>query len=115
MTGYKELPPNAGFKKGQSGNPGGKPIGARNKLQGAFLNTLAEDFEKDGKQAIIDMRINEPAQYIRCVASLMPKELEVTKPLDDLTDDELARAIATLKQFFDSEGIGDRGEEEKSE
>lgn len=114
MTGYKELPPGAGFKKGQSGNPGGKAVGARNRLQGKFINTLAEDFETNGKEAIVRMREEEPAQYIRCVASLMPKELEVTKPLEELTDDELARAITTLKQFFDSEGIGAGSEEEAS-
>ena len=115
MTGYKELPPGAGFKPGQSGNPGGKAVGTRNRLQGKFLNQLADDFELHGKSAIVEMRETDPSAYIRCVASLMPKELEVTKPLDELSDDELVRSIATLKQYLNLENAGDGSEEEAGE
>ena len=86
------------FKPGQSGNPGGKPLGTRNKLQGSFLSALADDFEAHGKQAIEECRTQNPAAYIKTIASLMPKELEITRPLQDLTDDELDGAIALLRE-----------------
>jgi hypothetical protein len=84
------------FKPGQSGNPGGKPIGTRNKLQGDFLRALAEDFEKWGKAAIADCRQVDPAAYIRAIVALMPKELEITRPLDDLSDEQLDAALAAV-------------------
>jgi hypothetical protein len=50
----------------------------RNFLQAKFLTALAEDFERDGAAAIKICRIEEPAQYVKIVASLMPKEFAVT-------------------------------------
>ena len=115
MTGYKDPPKEHQFKKGSNPNPGGKPVNARNKLQGSFLTKLAADFDKEGKSAIVNMREKDPSSYIRCIASLMPKELEVTKPLDDLTDDDLYKAIRTLKQHLGLEDAGDGSEEEVGE
>jgi hypothetical protein len=74
----------------------------RNFLQAKFLTALAEDFERDGAAAIKICRIEEPAQYVKIVASLMPKEFAVTdNALGELSDDELGqlltRAQAMLK------------------
>ena len=65
------------FKPGQSGNPGGKPAEARNRLSGALLNALADDFEKHGKAAIQRCRTASPARYLQIVASLLPKNVAV--------------------------------------
>lgn len=85
------------WRPGESGNPGGKAKGARNRLQGKFLNALAEDFEEHGRKAIEACRTQDPSAYIRAIVALMPKELEIHKPLDDLSDDELAAALATVR------------------
>ena len=90
----KTAPP---WQPGQSGNPGGKPKAARNKLQGGFLNALADDFDVHGKQAIADAREKDPMGYIKAIASLMPKQVEQSQPLDDLTDAELTAGIALLR------------------
>lgn len=84
------------FKPGQSGNPGGKPAGARNRLQGRFLNALADDFEEHGKRAIERCREEDPAAYMRAIVALMPKELEITRPLDELSDEQLDAALAAV-------------------
>lgn len=85
------------FKPGQSGNPAGRPKGARNRLSEAFLKALADDFEKDGVDAIAKVRGIDPAAYLRVCASLLPKDLNVTvNPLERLTDDELAQRAAAL-------------------
>lgn len=68
------------FKKGQSGNPGGKPLHAKNSLTNDFWRFLAADFAKFGNKAIIEMRVNDPAAYIRTVASLMPKDIAIQNP-----------------------------------
>lgn len=85
------------WKPGASPNPGGKPKGARNRIQANFLNALADDFEQHGKQAIEACRTQDPSAYVRAIVALMPKELEISRPLDDLSDDELAAALATVR------------------
>lgn len=92
------LPPvETRFKPGESGNPGGKSKGARNRLQGAFINALADDFDLHGKKAIEAAREQDPVGYIKAIASLMPKQVEQAQPLEDLTDAELTAGIALLR------------------
>jgi hypothetical protein len=96
--------------KGQSGNPGGRPVGARNKLQGDFCNALAADFAEHGKRALEAARNDDPMGYIKVVASLMPKQVEPTKALENLTDDELTAGIDFLRSHLvgrAGEGSGD--------
>jgi hypothetical protein len=64
------------FKPGQSGNPAGRPKGARHKLGSQFLQDLLSDFTKHGKQAIIDMRTKDVVAYCKTVASILPKEID---------------------------------------
>jgi hypothetical protein len=85
------------FKAGQSGNPGGKPAGARNRLQTKFLHALADDFDEHGKRAIEACRESDPARYVQIVAALLPKQVEQTQPLDDLNDEQLTAAIGFLR------------------
>lgn len=95
------------FAPGTTGNPGGRPLGARNRLTAHFLNRLADDFEKHGKQAIERARADDPMGYVKAVGALMPKQIEQTKPLDDLTDAELIAGIALLRgRLVDGAGAG---------
>ena len=93
---------------GETRNPGGKPVGARNRLQGDFLRAIADDFATHGKRAIVTMREEKPAEYIRAIASLMPKELEITRPLDDVSDDELNAAITAVRAVIAAQDISAR-------
>src|SRR6476659_6454755 len=63
------------FKPGQSGNPKGRPKGARNRLQ--FLEALEADFNQFGPQAIALVREKKPEVYIKVVADLLPKEANI--------------------------------------
>ncbi|MGZ2438197.1 DUF5681 domain-containing protein [Sinorhizobium medicae] len=85
------------FKPGQSGNPAGRPKGARSKLGEAFLEALHNDFEKHGVAVITAVRRKKPEQYLRVVASILPKDLNVNiNNLDNLTDDQLIERIRDL-------------------
>jgi len=85
------------FLKGECGNPGGKPVGARNRVQGDFLNAIAEDFAQHGREAIQRCRLEKPDVYLRVIASMMPHESETSRPLDGLSDADLEAAVSALK------------------
>jgi hypothetical protein len=63
------------FKPGQSGNPAGRPKGARSILGEEFLKAMLHDFKTHGVLAIEVARTKKPEQYLRVIASLLPKEL----------------------------------------
>ena len=61
------------FKKGQSGNPAGRPKGARSKLSEVFLETLEDDFKVNGQQAIEALRRSNPKAYLQIIAVVTAK------------------------------------------
>lgn len=65
------------WKPGQSGNPAGRPKGARSKLGEDFLKKLQADFEEHGKEVIEKVRQEKPDAYLKVVASILPKEINV--------------------------------------
>jgi hypothetical protein len=79
---------------------GGRRAGARNKLSTKFLEALAADFEEGGADAIKLCRIESPEKYIQIVASILPKELDVThNQLGELDDDELAALLQHVREL----------------
>lgn len=86
------------IKPGQTLNPGGRPVGSRNKLQGDFLRELSADFDKYGRSAIMRAREEDPMGYIRVIAGILPKEMEFKRPLEDMSEDEIIALIALIKQ-----------------
>jgi hypothetical protein len=60
------------------GKPGpGRPKGARSKLGEAFLEDLRDAWEERGAEALRRCAEEEPAQFVRVVASLLPKDINI--------------------------------------
>src|SRR3569833_1174559 len=85
------------FLTGNSG--GGRKPGARNKLSEAFLEKLAADFQDHGGDVIVRVRTERPADYLRLVASLCPRtiNLGVENPWDDVSDSEIGDLLNWLR------------------
>jgi len=66
------------WKPGQSGNRKGRPKGSRNKLAEEFVADLHESWKTLGKAALLAAAWTDPVAYVRIVASLVPKDIEVT-------------------------------------
>jgi len=60
-----------------SGAAKGRPKGSRNRLGVAFVEAMLGDFEAHGRTVIASLRDDKPEQYLRIVASILPKEIEL--------------------------------------
>lgn len=65
------------FKKGQSGNPAGRPKSARSRLTEDFIAGLAKIYAESGEQAIRDLAKENPKDFLLAVGKLVPKEFDV--------------------------------------
>jgi len=85
------------FKQGHSGNPQGRPVGARCKLQEAFLEDLQASWEQHGKNVIETVIADRPQDYLKVVANLLPRDVNLNlNENTDLTDAQLIERIRRL-------------------
>lgn len=97
------------FVTGNSG--GGRPKGSRNKLGEAFLEDMLADWQEHGVAAIATVRAEKPDQYLKVVASILPRDLNVSiNPLEEASDDELIQRLrdleSVIRPFLGAEGGG---------
>jgi len=88
------------WKPGQSGNPAGRAKGSRNKLGEAFIEAMHADFMEHGTQVIETVRVEKPDQYLKVIASILPRELHVKdESLGDMTDEQLMDVLAAVRSM----------------
>lgn len=83
------------FQPGNNANPAGRPKGSRNKLGEAFIAALHDDFKINGIAVIAKVRDERPHEYLKVVASLLPKQVEIKESaFDGLSDEDIAVLIS---------------------
>ena len=81
------------FKPGHSG----RPRGTRNVLTRDFIAALAKEFEEHGEAALKIVRIESPETFLKLIASLVPRELDISSRVSTLDDEELEIMIENLR------------------
>ena len=103
------------FKPGSTPVHGGKTRGAKDKLSQKFILALAKDFEEHGEKAIVDTREADPAKYLQIIASIVPKDFNITQksPFDGMSEEEVDAALNLVRGFM-ADRAGGAGETEDS-
>lgn len=81
------------------GNNGGRgrPKGSRNKLGEAFVADLLASWEENGPETIERVREERPQDYLKVIASILPKDININvQPFDEMTDEQLKAHAARL-------------------
>jgi hypothetical protein len=89
------------FQKGQSGNPGGRPRGSRNKFGNDFVEALAADFATHGAESIQKVRESSPTAYLRVIAQVIPKEIEFDTRKRNYSDYSDAELMSILEETLE--------------
>ena len=83
------------------GKPGpGRPKGSRNKLADDFVADVYQHWQEHGKTAIARCAAEKPDVYLKVVAGLLPKDVNIkVTQLDDLSDEQLLNKLKALTEM----------------
>lgn len=90
------------FEKGQSGNPGGRPKGAANKVTNQLRETITAFLDENFEKVKKDFAKLTPAMRIRMYLELLqygvPKlqSVQIETEFDRLTDEQLQEIVDEL-------------------
>lgn len=92
---------NTKWKPGQSGNPLGRPQGARSKFSEAACADALADWTANGKDVLARVRATDPSAYLRVLFSIIPKDIAVSiETRSGPMDSEEARLLRRMVEVI---------------
>ncbi|WP_456756543.1 DUF5681 domain-containing protein [Bradyrhizobium sp. USDA 4461] len=90
------------WKPGQSGNPLGRPQGARSKFSEAACADALADWTAHGKKTLARVRQDDPSTYLRVLFSIIPRDIAVSieqrsGPLDSQEMRSMRRLVEVIQ------------------
>lgn len=80
-------------------NGGGRKKGSRNRLTETFLAAIEGDFAEHGADVLEKLRTDDPAAYLRIIASLVPRGLILQREQEpDYSDIDMEELEELLKR-----------------
>ena len=76
-----------GFKKGESGNPVGRPKGSLNKTTNEIREFISKAIDTDKIISMLN-QIEDPVDYINAVSKLLPYVAGKVKPIDIIQEED---------------------------
>ena len=105
------------WQPGQSGNPKGRALGSRNRMSESFLEDLRATWEKHGARALETCAVEDPTGFVRIVASLLPKHVDLSvgvvttfRQALDLLSNEPPSSRRRINKVIEAEVIDDGDE-----
>lgn len=98
---------------------GGRPKGARSKLGEQFCQDVYAKWQEHGERCIDEMIADKPGDFVKLVATMLPKEMNLNiADNSDMSDEELHDRIRNLASQLapflgDRIGATDAGTESK--
>jgi len=92
------------FKPGQSGNPLGRPLGARSKFSEAAMANLLDDWTSHGPGVLAKVRAEDPSTYLRVAFSTIPKDVQIAIENRGPMDSDEMRKVRRLVELIDACG-----------
>src|SRR5215208_1050218 len=95
---------------GASGNPAGRTRGSRNALSEEVICALLRDFRQHGQKAIAQVRVKQPAAYLKVLALLVPREakIEFSNTYEGMSTEQIEVYIAEIQDRIDRRAAGDQ-------
>jgi hypothetical protein len=109
------------FEKGHSGNPGGRPKGAGNKVTTQLRETISAFLNENFNKVKEDFDKLKPVERVRLFIELLsfgvPKlqSVQLETDFDHLTDDQLDQIIEALKDPYHDFKTQHRGNDPDTE
>jgi hypothetical protein len=89
------------WKPGQSGNPAGRPLGARAKFSETAMANLLDDWTKHGPGVLAEVRAKDPSTYLGVAFNTLPKDVAISienrGPLDSEEGRYLRRLVDIIR------------------